>query len=176
MLPLGSTCPPPVLSPTLKTGKFPQGAALARISTSGSLSPLQVPRPRPSAARQPPAAGQGAFLQPSTPQLPPHSGHLTPWPASQPSQSAGEIDEVGETQPNPTRYNIESIAGILLTGISFLPKTPICSYYALCSPLGRLTLAHVGHLGHGAADRLMDGRTRYLEPQKHQFQCLWAEI
>ena len=55
------------------------GAALARISTSGSLSPLQVPRPRPSAAKQPPAAGHRAFLQPSNPQLPPHSGHLTPW-------------------------------------------------------------------------------------------------
>ena len=81
MLPLGSTCPPPVLLPTLKTGKFPKqgGAALARISTSGSLSPLQVPRPRPSAAKQPPAAGHRAFLQPSNPQLPPHSGHLTPW-------------------------------------------------------------------------------------------------
>ena len=89
-----------------KRANFHRGAALARISTSGSLSPLQVPRPRLGRARaskQPP----GAFLQPSTP----HPAPTTLWPLNTlvspmhpgffclPSKwLAGERDEMSRTQ------------------------------------------------------------------------------
>ena len=57
LLPLGSTCPPAVLSPTLKTGKFPQGAAGLHIwVVAPSPSPKAMAHHRPpSQSRWPPS-------------------------------------------------------------------------------------------------------------------------
>ena len=57
LLPLGSTCPPAVLSPTLKTGKFPQGAAGLHIwVVVPSPSPKAMAHHRPpSQSRWPPS-------------------------------------------------------------------------------------------------------------------------
>ena len=108
MLPLGSTCPLPVLSPTLKTGKFPQGG---RPGSDLHIW-VVVPSPGPKAT-----AGQSAGKQAATRcffaaiQSTPHPAPTTLWPLNTlvspmhpgffclPSKwLAGERDEMSRTQ------------------------------------------------------------------------------